>query len=301
MELSARLRAFAGFVRRGSFSGAAEELRISQPVVSKHIADLEEQVGTKLVDRRKRTLTPAGEFLAGHVLRSEALLKGAFQGLASFAGPSAGSIAIIAAGTPGTYVLPDIIAQFQQNHPGIKVRFELATSSQVVAAVRTHRADVGVTGGFAAAPEIDAEPLIEDEIVIVGSRELGGRKLSRDELESMIWISREEGSATRAFADNALAELGIVPQRRLDLPAWEAIKIAVRQGRGVAAFSRLALQHELEEGSLSIIPFVPWRVRRVFSLVRIRDAIPYPVVKTFLDFLKNSVEHLAPGRFNKDF
>src|SRR6476620_11117883 len=69
MELGARLRAFAGFVRRGSFSGAAEELRISQPAVSKHIADMERDLGVKLIERRSRAWTAAGEFLASHVWR----------------------------------------------------------------------------------------------------------------------------------------------------------------------------------------------------------------------------------------
>src|SRR5262249_31527526 len=72
MELAARLRAFAGFVRRGSFSGAAQELRISQPAVSKHIADIERELGVKLIERHSRALTAAGEFLASHVLRADA-------------------------------------------------------------------------------------------------------------------------------------------------------------------------------------------------------------------------------------
>ena len=76
MELEARLRAFAAFARRRSFSAAARELRISQPAVSKHIADVEREAGVKLVVRRPRggQLTPAGEFLANHVLRAHALL-----------------------------------------------------------------------------------------------------------------------------------------------------------------------------------------------------------------------------------
>jgi DNA-binding transcriptional LysR family regulator len=272
MELGARLRAFAGFVRRGSFSGAAADLRISQPAVSKHIGDMERALGVKLIDRRSRALTPAGEFLAAHVLRAEALLRQAAQGLASLREPMSGTLTIVASGTPGTYVLPEIVAHFQQQHPGVRVHFELATSAEVIKAVRSHRAEIGVTGGFVAAPEIEAEPLIEDEIVIVGPPGFAGRSVSRDELEGLTWISREEGSATRVIADNALADLGIVPRRRLALPAWEAIKTAVRRGYGVAAFSRLALTEELANQTLVIIPFMPWKVRRAFSMVRIRDA-----------------------------
>jgi LysR family transcriptional regulator, transcriptional activator of the cysJI operon len=286
MGLGARLRAFAGFVRRGSFSGAADELRISQPAVSKHIADLEREFGVKLIERRSRALTPAGDYLAAHVLRAEALLQQAAHGLVALREPLSGTLAVAAAGTPGTYVLPDIVAAFQQRHPGLRVRFELATSSDVIKAVRSHRAELGVTGGFAAAPEIAAEPLIEDEVVIVGPPSFAGRKLQRDDLEALTWISREEGSATRLIADEALADLGIVPQRRLALPAWEAIKIAVRRGHGIAAFSRLAVTEELAAGSLIVIPFVPWRVRRIFSIVRIRDAAPTAAAELFLQMLR---------------
>jgi DNA-binding Lrp family transcriptional regulator len=50
MQLEARLRAFSAFALRRSFSAAANELRISQPAVSKHIADLEQALGVKLVE-----------------------------------------------------------------------------------------------------------------------------------------------------------------------------------------------------------------------------------------------------------
>ena len=110
--------------------------------------------------------------------------------------------------------------------------------------------------------------------------------MSRDDLESLTWISREEGSATRVVADSALAELGIVPTRRLALPAWEAIKLAVRRGHGIAAFSRHALAEELEAGTLVVIPFVPWKVRKTISIVRIRDATLTPPAHQFLLMLR---------------
>src|SRR5437868_12243130 len=210
MELGARLRAFAGFVRRGSFSGAAEELRISQPAVSKHIADMERDLGVKLVERQSRALTAAGEFLATHVLRAEAILARAAAGIAALREPGLGTLSVRASGTPGTYLLPDVIANFQAAYPGVRVNFELGTSAEVVKAVRSHHAEIGVTGGFVAAPEIEAEPLIEDEIVIVGARSFEGKTFTRDDLESLTWISREVGSATSLIADRALAEVGIV-------------------------------------------------------------------------------------------
>jgi LysR family transcriptional regulator, transcriptional activator of the cysJI operon len=86
---------------------------------------------------------------------------------------------------------------------------------------RAHRAELGVVGGFVTAPEVRAEPLVEDEIVVVGPRSLAGRRLSRAELGAMTWISREEGSATRALVEATCTNLGIAPSRRLILPSWE--------------------------------------------------------------------------------
>lgn len=286
MELSASLRAFAGFVRRGSFTGAAEELRISQSAISKHIADMERDLGVKLIERRSRVLTAAGEFLASHVLRAEALLAQAALGVAALQEPDLGPLSILASGTPGTYLLPDLVANFQQAHPGVRVSFGLGTSAEVVNAVRDHRAEIGVAGGFVAVPEIEAEPLIEDEIVIVGAARFKGKQLSRDQLEALTWITREEGSATSMLADRALADFGIKPKSRLALPAWESIKLTVRRGHGIAAFSRLALTEELKAGTLVIIPFVPWKVRRTFSIVQIRDATLTPTAQKFVSMLR---------------
>jgi DNA-binding transcriptional LysR family regulator len=285
MQLDARLRAYVAFIRRRSFSDAASELRISQPAVSKHIADLERALRVKLIERPSRTLTEAGEYLAGHVLRAEALLKRAEQGLASMRDPLQGSVSIIASGTPGTYVLPRIVAAFQAAHPSVRLQFDLATSAGAVEAVRTHRAELGVTGGFTTVPELEAEPLFQDDIVVVAAPGVS-RQLTRDSVEDLIWISREEGSATREIADSALASLGIVPRRRLALPAWESIKIAVRAGHGIAAFSRHAVREELASGALVEIPFGPWRVPRVFSLVRIRDATLTPAAEELASMLR---------------
>lgn len=295
MELGARLRAFAAFVRCGSFTRAAAELRISQPAVSKHIADLERELGAALIVRRSRALTLAGEYLADHVLRAEAILAQAARGVAALREPDLSPLSILASGTPGTYLLPDLIAQFQHAHPGVRVTFGLATSAEVVNAVRSHQAEIGIAGGFVSAPEIAAEPLIQDEIVIVGPPHFKGKRLTRDQLETATWITREDGSATSHLADIALAELGIKPKRRLALPAWEAIKLAIRRGHGIAAFSRLALTEELAAGTLVIIPFVPWKVRRTFSIVRIRDATLTPAAQNFVAMLRRQ----WPDHFEK--
>ncbi len=285
MELGARLRAFSAFVRRRSFVGAADELRISQPAVSQHLAEMERELGVKLVDRRARSLTPAGELLASHVLRAEALLAQGAACVRALREPASGELSVLASGTPGTYVLPQVVAQFQEAHPGVRISFGIDTAKAVVDAIRAHRAEIGVVGAFLPAPEIDAEPLIEDEIVIVGPPALARKKLSRDQIEELAWISREEGSGTSALGEALVGELGIIPQRRLALPSWEAIKLAVRSGCGIAALSRLAITDELAAGSLVILPVAAAKLRRRFSVIRVRDATLTPAAQQFIVML----------------
>ena len=298
MELEARLRAFAAFARCRSFSAAARELRISQPAVSKHIADVEREIGAKLVERRPRggDLTPAGEFLANHVLRAQALLAQAARGVVEFGQRGTGSLVIAASGVPATYLVPEVVVAFQREHPAVRVSIERGSSAQMVESLRAHRAELGVVGGFAAAPEIEAEALVEDEIVLVGPPQLGGRRMSQRAAEAATWISAGDGSATRATVEAFWADVGITPVRRLDLPSWEAVKLAVARGDGVAGCSRFSVEGELRAGSLAIIRLRGWKVRRTISIIRHREAALTPSAREFVKMLHARWGHSSPRR-----
>jgi LysR family transcriptional regulator, transcriptional activator of the cysJI operon len=287
MELEARLRAFAAFARRRSFSAAARELRISQPAVSKHIADVERETGVKLVVRRPRggELTPAGQFLANHVLRAHALLAQAARGVGEFRERVTGALTIVASGVPATYLLPEVVVAFQRAHPGVRVSILPGNSAQTMDALRSHRAELGVVGGFAAAVEIEAEPLVEEAIVVVGPPGLAGRWMSRRDAEAATWISPYEGSATQAAVQAAWADIGITPTRHLELPNWEAVKLAVARGHGVAGCSHFTVHEELRAGSLGLVRLRGWKVRRTISIVRHRDAVLTPSAREFVAML----------------
>jgi len=288
MDLEARLRAFAAVARRRSFSAAARELRISQPAVSKHVADIEQRLGLRLVERRARggELTAAGAFLADYVLRAEALLAQAARSVTEFRQPPTGSLTIAASGVPATYLLPEVAVAFQRAHPGVRVSIVSAPSAQTMDALRAHRAEFGVVGGFAAAPEIEAEPLVEEEIVVVGPPRYAGRRLSRRDAEAAIWIMQPQGSAFQVAVEAAWADLGITPARRLELPTMEAVKLAVARGDGVAGFSRFAVDAELRRGSLALLRLRGWNVRRTISIVRPRDGVLTPSAREFLAMLR---------------
>jgi len=298
MKLEARLRAFAAFARKRSFSAAAVELRISQPAISKHIAELEHTLGLKLVERARRDgeLTSAGDFVANHVLRAESLLVRASLGVAQFRNSGSGSVAVVASSLTGTYLLPEIIAEFQYSHPEVRVALTVGTAERAVELLRSHRAELGFVAGTVAAPEIETEPLLEYEVVIVGKSALVPRRPSRENLEKLTWISREEGSATRISSDAGLAGLGIAPGRRLELPSNEALVHALKKGYGIAAISRYVVTAELRAESLAVVRIPGWNVRNIVSVLRVRDARLTPSAESFQNFVRTRLGEMARQR-----
>lgn len=291
MKLEARLRAFAALARQRSFSAAAAELRVSQPAVSKHISELEAAIGAKLVDRARRdgTLTSAGEFVANYVLRAEALLVQANLGAAQFRQSGTGSVAIVASSLTGTYLLPAIIADFTHAHPGIQVDLKIGTALDAVERLRSHRAELGFVAGVVAAPEIESEPLLEYEVALVAKPSLLPRRPSRDALEQVTWLTREEGAATRISSDAGLARLGIVPTRSLVLPTIESLLEAVRKGYGIAAISRGVVASDLHSRTLVAIQVRGWDVRNSVSVLRSRDAALSPAADRFQAFVRAQI------------
>ncbi|MGH2473447.1 MAG: LysR substrate-binding domain-containing protein [Candidatus Limnocylindria bacterium] len=294
MQLEARLRAFAALARRGSFSAAAEELVISQPAVSKHVAELEAELGTTLVIRgpRRIRLTPAGEFVADHVERAEALVAQAARGARSLAGAETGRLAIATSGT-GMYLAIDAIAAFHAAHPRVDLDVQIGTSEPIVELVRAHRVEIAIVGGFTAARDVESETLIEDDIVVVAAPLVARSRPSVRDLEALTWISREEGSSTRAAFEAAWRDLGMSPTRRISLPSWEAVKLTVAKGGGVTGISLYAVIPELAAGTLAIVKVSGWRVRRHFSLVHARDIPLSPPAERFRSMLVSELRNLA--------
>jgi DNA-binding transcriptional LysR family regulator len=294
MYVEARLKAFAAVARQRSFSRAAAELYISQPAISKHVASLEAELGKQLVIRGVRpvALTAAGEVLADYVLRAEALLANARRALATGVDAETGTLSLAASGIPGTYLLPLVVADFHKRFPAVEIDFQLATSGGAMELVRRHRVELAVLGGLTVPLELDSEPLTDDEVVLVGPPRLAGRRLRLKELEAETWISREEGSATRAAVEAARWQIGLRSVRALALPSWEAVKLTVAAGAGIAAISRFALDPAADGGRLTVLDVPRWRLARTISVVTARDLPLTPPAGRFRELL---VEAFRPG------
>jgi DNA-binding transcriptional LysR family regulator len=180
------------------------------------------------------------------------------------------------------------LARFHEERPAVELDVRLSTSGGSLDLVRSHEVELAVVGGMTVPPELESEPLVEDEVVLVGAPSLGGRRLRLKELEGLTWVSREEGSATRAAVEAARWQIGLHVVRTLELPSWEAVKLAVASGAGIAAISRFALNLELQAGTLVVLEMPRWRLARTISVVTAREVPLTPPAERFLELLRGA-------------
>jgi DNA-binding transcriptional LysR family regulator len=277
--------------RHGSVTAAAAALRLSQPAVSKQVAELEASLGVRLLERLPRgcRLTEAGRILAEHAQRCQAAQREALEAIDAFRGLKRGRLAIGASQTIGAYLLPRRLAAFRKDWPGVALSLEISNSEAIQQALLARRLDLGLTEGPIASAELHSEPFGFDDIVAVapaGHPWLRRRGVKAAELCDQPLLLREEGSGTRAMVEQAFKARRLQPSRGLALASPEAIKQAVMAGLGLALVPRLSIELELQAGRLGLLKMADLRIRRPLHLQWLRSRGLSPALERFLGALR---------------
>jgi DNA-binding transcriptional LysR family regulator len=147
----------------GSFARAADALDLSQPSVSRGIAELERSLGVRLFDRTPKRVVPTA---FGRLLleRGPALLNSASDlrsEIRLLAGLDHGTLTVGAGPFPGESTVPQALAELVRTHPGLQVRLSLMDPQQVAQEVLAGRIEVGVADvrGLEHEPRLAVEPL----------------------------------------------------------------------------------------------------------------------------------------------
>lgn len=286
-----QLRAFHAVAQMGSISGAARLLRVSQPAVSKQLAELESSVGAPLVDRLPRgvRLTRIGEALENHAARLFGAERAAELELASLTGSGAARFSVGASTTIGSYLVPQVFGALRRLHPELQLSLEIGNTLTIHDLVERDRVDLGLTEGLEAAEALGSEVFSSDELIAVaapGHAALGHGPLDLSRFLQQPLILRERGSGTREVLESALGERGLRPAPALELGSTEAIKNAVAQGLGIAFVSSLAVELELRTARLARVPLSDFELRRNLHVVELRHRSPSPIVSTFKELLR---------------
>jgi DNA-binding transcriptional LysR family regulator len=167
MELR-QLRYFVAVAEARSFSRAAERLHISQPPLSRQIANLERELGTRLLDRNQRSVsvTAAGRLF---LERARDVLKGVDSAVASLRQVAEGEVGSLTLGFGGSaayHVIPAILREFRARYPGVTVTLDQLPLIEQMPALKSRRIDLGFVLLPCDDPSIGFESMMRDRLVL---------------------------------------------------------------------------------------------------------------------------------------
>lgn len=266
------LRTFVAVAELRHFARAANLCNLSQPAVSHQIAQLESDLGAKLLNRaaRRVSLTVAGEVFLEETHRILSAVDRAHERMQEVARGAVGRIRLGATATPGLYMLPPLLAAYRKAHPTFDLRFEIGSTHAIGERVARNDLDMAIVAGPLPSPELQARRLTDDEFVVIAPPDSSwarARSVKPGQLESEMWLLREEGSDTRRQASAWWHRHRLSPSRTMTFSHPDAVKRAVMAGLGIAMVSKLTVEDDLESKRLSTVRLSASLPSRQFNVV----------------------------------
>ena len=285
-----QLEIFRAVGQYGRVTGAAESLHISQPAASMALSELEKHLGP-LFDRSQGAGLKLND--AGRALMPKAceLIDRAIEVETQFAVNGAydtGSLVINASSTIGNSLLPKMLAQFHQCHPGIRIDLEIDNTRNIVQRLLDFKIDLALVEGVCLHPDIKVTTWLEDELVVICSPDhplANKNEVPLSALTDELWILREQGSGTRELFDEMIAAQLESPRVAMVLNRSEAVKQAVSDGVGIACISRLAAKSSLHSGHMAIIGVTGLELKRHFYLLMHKSKYTSTIINQLCQFI----------------
>lgn len=291
---------FCHLARNPNTTRVAEELLLSQPTISKSIKELEKELGITLFHRIKgrMQITEAGRYLYEE---TEAILKQERKiqfKLDQIRGNFQGILRLGASTTLSQYILPSILARFNNQHTGISIDLISGNTQQIEQAILNDELHLAFIEGTPSQPDIHYIPFLKDEIVLVCAANSNiPETINKEELSNYNFVFREKGSGTYHVIKKQLAASNIpinTLNTQLILGTTEGIKQYIQYSDCLAFLSIHSIYQELKDKQLRIIETQGLSIERVFHAIH-RQGEPDPYAQRFLNFtlnIKNTDQYL---------
>ncbi len=296
MELR-HLRYFQAVAEECSFRRAAERLFVSQPTLSQQIRQLEEELGIRLFDRigKRVQLTAAGKLLLGYARRVVHELGEAQRALAELEGLARGTLVLGVVQTVNAYLIPAVLARFIPAYPAITIRIEEFPASQIEAGLAAGQLDLGIGFVPASAAEIEAEPLFDEELVLIvrSDHYLAGReRLPFSRLDSVPLALLSQAFCTRRLVDQCAQRAGVCLDVRVETNAIDGLLATVRATGLATVLPALALRTAAGAGLCAVALCEPVPCRSV-GLLWQRDGYRCAAARAFAATVQRCCAELA--------
>ncbi len=253
-----KLRIFATIARTGNFTRAAELLYMTQPTASQQLAQLEKEVGSKLIERdtRQLRLTPAGEALLPYAEQMMALADSALESARAAAGLADQTLRLGVGHLFAVYLLPGLLSRYRILFPVRRVRISVGNTAELLEMIASGQTEIALVGSPTEREGVEVIPFMQDRLVVIVSPEdrwAHAPDIRVEELSERTLLTREPGSALHAAVEQLLGPQSLSSNDVILLGETEAIKRCVEAGLGVAVVQGMAIEREAAAGTLKTL------------------------------------------------
>ncbi|WP_444816751.1 LysR family transcriptional regulator [Stutzerimonas frequens] len=276
----ADLRLFIHIAESPSLTQGARRAHLSPAAASARIKALEGQLDSRLLYRDSRgvELTPAGLKLLQHarlIMRQVDYLKSEFT---EYGTDSAGHIRIFANTTAVTEFLPEVLAGFLAERPGVTVDLQERLTRDIVRGVLDSSTDMGIIAGPVRAEGLQVLHFSTDRLLLavpIGHPLAGEAQVTLRQTLAYQHIGLHEGSTLLTFLRDQVEKLGGQLSLRIQVSSFEAVCRMIEAGVGIGIIPESAARRHSRTMQLALVTLdEPWAVRERSILVRELDALP---------------------------
>lgn len=296
---SRQLLAFAALARRGSFTFAAKDLFLTQSAISHAIKALEEDLGSRLVDRtgKRVLLTQAGEQFLRHAEKILREMELARTGLDTLTKWGHGRLRLGASTTTCQYILPTVLREFKQSFPKCVIKIEPGDHLHQCELLRGNHIDLAIMLEPPGMADLTFIPLFQDELrFTVAPLHPWARatRLTREAISEETLVLYNKTSYTFRLVSDYFREEKIILSNFIELGSMEAIKELVKVGLGAGVLAPWVVRAELENGSLVSLPLGTRKLRRKWGVAHLKGRRLALAEETFVGLCQNVTETLLP-------
>lgn len=239
-------------VRSGfNFTEAAAALNTSQSGVSKHIKDLELELGVELFERRGKRmlgLTSAGRAILGYVERILADATSIKRVAGHLRDPEAGELVLATTHTQARYALPDVVRRFRDEFPQVRLSIRQGDPGDIVASLREGSAQIGIaTESLTNVPELATFAYYSWRHIVIARRDdpfIGRPRIDLAAIAGRPIVTYGQGFTGRPLIDAAFRERGLTPDIVVAAIDSDVIKSYVGLGLGLGIVTEIAFDSE---------------------------------------------------------
>lgn len=288
---------FVTVARLGNISAASKELYISQPAISKAIANLEDSLGTTLFIRSSRgvRLTEEGEILYPQIATGLTAIRHGEEQLKAYTKMGYGHLSIGVSTTLCKFVLLPVLQAFVREHPHIQISIENQSSIHTFDSLSSSTVDIGLVGETQSS-SMEFLPVMEitDTLVTTNSYLSALRdrqKQDPDSRATLMLLDRD--NLTRQYVDHYLTGSGLFNDQILEVSSMDLLIEFARINLGVACVIENFVAKELADQTLVHFPASPQIPGRKIGFAWPKQTNPNPAFHTFLTFVKEHPEYLS--------